>query len=343
MQPLVSILIPAFNAAPWIAETLRSAVQQSWPRTEIIVVDDGSIDSTVEIARRFERHGVRVVEQVNQGAAAARNHALSLCRGDYIQWLDADDLLSPDKIASQLAAVDLAREPRILLSSGWGYFAYRAHRARFQPSTLWQSQLPVEWLIHKLEGNLHMQTATWLCSRELAHAAGPWDTRLLSDDDGEYFTRAILASAGVRFVSEGRVYYRVSGAQRLSNIGWSDRKKDAQLLAMRLTVGHLRGFEDTSRTRHACLTYLQNWLMFFYPERPDLMSAAQQFADEIGGHLKLPKLHWKYVWLRPLFGWATAKRAQLVLPQLKSSLACTWDKAMYRLEESLHRRALLGS
>jgi glycosyltransferase involved in cell wall biosynthesis len=333
MQPLVSILIPAFNAAPWITGTLRSAVQQSWPRTEIIVVDDGSTDDTVKIARRFERHGVRVVEQANMGAAAARNHALSVCRGNYIQWLDADDLLSPNKVASQLAAVDVARESRILLSCGWGYFAYRAHRAQFHPSTLWQSQSPIEWLVHKLEANLHMQTATWLCSREVAHAAGPWDSRLLSDDDGEYFTRVIVASAGVRFVPEGRVYYRVSAPQRLSTIGWSDRKKDAQLLAMHLTVGHVRGLEDSPRVRRACLTYLQNWLLSFYPERPDLITAAQQLAAELGGHLKAPTLRWKYAWLKPLFGWPAAKRAQLFLPQLKSSLTCKWDKAMHRLEK----------
>ena len=105
MKPLVSILIPAYNAEEWIADTIQSAIAQTWPRKEIIVVDDGSRDRTAEVARRFASKEVAVVSTENQGAAAARNHALQLSQGDYIQWLDADDLLAPDKIERQLAAL----------------------------------------------------------------------------------------------------------------------------------------------------------------------------------------------------------------------------------------------
>src|SRR5262249_57060076 len=102
MKPLVSILTPAYNAAEWIADTLESAVAQTWPRKEIIVVDDGSRDRTLSIAQRFVSRGVKVLSKANAGAAAARNTALSISHGDYIQWLDADDLLAPDKVASQI-------------------------------------------------------------------------------------------------------------------------------------------------------------------------------------------------------------------------------------------------
>src|SRR5438067_11491143 len=106
MTPLVSILIPAYNAGTWIVETIRSALAQTWTRHEIIVVDDGSSDNTLTIARRFESREVSVVSQQNQGAAAARNKAYSLCQGDYIPWLDADDLLSPEKSANPRRAHD---------------------------------------------------------------------------------------------------------------------------------------------------------------------------------------------------------------------------------------------
>jgi len=104
MTPLVSILIPAYNAERWIAETIRSALGQTWPNKEIIVVDDGSTDQTVRVAQQFASKSVSIVSQKNQGAAAARNKAFELCQGDYVQWLDADDLLSPDKIAYQMRA-----------------------------------------------------------------------------------------------------------------------------------------------------------------------------------------------------------------------------------------------
>ena len=116
-EPLVSILIPAYNAQEWLAQTLKSAIAQSWPHKEIIVVDDGSTDKTVAIARQFESDQVRVFRQENEGAAAARNKAFALSQGEYIQWLDADDLLAPDKIAKQLVALDARPNKRILFSA----------------------------------------------------------------------------------------------------------------------------------------------------------------------------------------------------------------------------------
>ena len=106
MAPLVSILIPAYNSERWIAETIKSALDQTWPNKEIIIVDDGSSDQTLANARRFASQTVSVISQENQGASAARNKALQVCQGDYIQWLDADDLLSPDKIQRQMEAAE---------------------------------------------------------------------------------------------------------------------------------------------------------------------------------------------------------------------------------------------
>lgn len=332
MKPLVSILIPAYNAEEWIAETIRSAMAQTWPRKEIIVVDDGSRDRTEEVARRFASKEVAVISKENQGAAATRNHAFELSQGDYIQWLDADDLLAPDKIERQLAALRDTDGTRTLLSGAWAYFSYRTSCARFVPSALWRDLPPVEWLGRKMSGNTHMQTATWLTSRELAEAAGPWDTRLLSDDDGEYFCRVLLASEGTRFVREAKVFYRMTRSNRLSHIGASDKKKDAMLLSMKLHVRRLRSLEETERTRKACLAYLQTWFEYFYPERPDLVAELRAMAAELQGRLETPRLRWKYAWMRPIFGWKAAKWAQTALPELKTSGTRYWDKFLYRLE-----------
>jgi hypothetical protein len=332
MKPLVSILIPAYNAEEYIADTLESAIAQTWPHQEIIVVDDGSTDRTLTIARQFESRGVSIVTQTNQGAAAARNKALSVSRGDYIQWLDADDLLAPDKVARQLESSDLSRSPRTLLSSAWGRFMYRQDRAEFTPTALWCDLSPLEWNVRKMNGNLHMQTATWLVSRELSEASGPWNTQLLGDDDGEYFGRVILQSDAIRFVPEAKVFYRMAGAGRLSHIGRSNKKMDAQLHSMRLTIGYLRSLEDSDRTRAACVQYLQNWLINFYPERLDIVEQANQLAAGLGGQLRTPELSWKYQWVRTLFGWRTAKQLQLLLPQMKWSLLRFWDKMALRVE-----------
>ncbi len=333
MKPPVSILIPAFNAQSWIAETIQSALGQTWPKKEVIIVDDGSRDQTLSIARKFASKELNVVTQQNQGAAAARNKAFSLCQGEYVQWLDADDLLGPDKIANQLDALERCQSTSTLLSSAWAPFLHDFRRARFVPTPLWCDLSPVDWLLRKMEHNLYMQTATWLVNRALTEAVGPWDMRLLGDDDGEYFCRVLLASDGVKFCPEARVYYRMSGYNRLSYIGSSDRKLDAQLLSMQIHVSYLRSLEESERVRVACVKYLQNWLINFYPNRPDLVKELGNMAFELGGRLQAPALSWKYEWLRRLFGWNVAKRAQLVLPEIKASLVRSCDRAMYNLEK----------
>jgi glycosyltransferase involved in cell wall biosynthesis len=334
VTPLVSILIPAYNAESWIADTIRSALAQTWPRKEIIVVDDGSHDQTLSIARQFGAEGVTVVRQKNQGASVARNKALAVSQGDYIQWLDADDLLSRDKIAKQMDAAEQCQNKRTLLSCGWGYFRYRPSKAKFVPTLLWCDLSPVEWVLRKWEGNYHMQTATWLVSRDLIEAAGPWDPRLMGDDDGEYFCRVLLASSGVRFVPGPKVFYRISDSSRWSYIGRSNKKMEAQVLSMQLQIGYLRSIEESERVRAACLNYLQTWFVHFYPERTALVRQLEELAATLGGRLKTPRLSWKYVWIQKLLGWDVAKRSQIHYNQCKSSFLRWWDKGMFQLERN---------
>jgi glycosyltransferase involved in cell wall biosynthesis len=329
MEPLVSILIPAYNAQNYLADTIKSALAQTWPRKEIIVVDDGSKDRTLEIARNFESKGVRVFSQANQGAAAARNKAFSLSNGDYIQWLDADDLLSPDKIAEQIKELGSLQNQKMLMLSSWGYFFFRWEKAIFRPTSLWCDCAPLEWLLMKMDENLHMQTATWLVSRELTEKAGPWNTSLLGDDDGEYFCRVVLASDGIKFAPKGKVYYRRSGISRLSYIGQSNKKIAAQFLSMKMNIGYVRAIKDTEPVRTACVQYLQTWLIHFYPERQDIVREAELLAREMGGKLKPPQLTWKYAWIQRTFGWKLAKAAQRMLPRLRENATCAFDRFLY--------------
>jgi glycosyltransferase involved in cell wall biosynthesis len=332
MPPLVSILIPVFNGEPWIAGTIKSALEQTWPSKEIIVVDDGSTDNTLSVARQFASETVSIVTQENQGASAARNKALELCQGDYIQWLDADDLLAPNKVAKQMEVAEECQSKRILFSSAWAAFIYRVSKAQFSPTSLWCDLSPSEWLLRKMGQNLHMQTATWLVSRELTEAAGPWDTRLSLDDDGEYFSRVVLASEAIRFVPEAKVFYRKAGFDSLSSIDQSDKKLESQFLSMRLHIEYLRSLEESERVRAASVAYLQTWFGFF-EKRPDLGRKLEQLAAGLNGRLEVPRLPWKYLWIQKLFGWTAAKQFRQRWNQCKSSVLRAWDKVLFRLED----------
>jgi len=330
--PLVSILIPAYNAEGTIADTLRSAIGQTWPRKEIIVIDDGSTDRTAEVVGQFTSKGVAIVSTENRGLSAAVNHAFRVSHGDYIQELDADDILAQDKIERQLAALRKGDSRRILISSPWAPFYYRTRPARFVQNSLCEDLSPVEWLLRKMSENLHMQNATWLVSREVVEAAGPWDENLRYDQDGEYFARVLLASVGTRFVPETGIFYRLSPKNRISYIGTSQKKKESFFRSMKLHIQYLRSLEDSERVRNACLTYMQRRYHNFYPDLPTIAAELQAMASELHGRLEPPRLRRKYAWLGPLLGWKTAKWAQTKLPEIKSSCFRRWDKAMYGLE-----------
>ena len=336
-QPLVSILIPAYNAQEWIADTIQSALEQTWSNKEIIVVDDGSTDQTFTVALRFESRGVRVVTQRNQGASAARNHAYSLSRGEYIQWLDADDLLAPDKVATQMELIGRGVSKRTLLSAAWGRFMYRRRHAKFTETALWCDLSPVEWICRKMEQNIYMQTASWLVSRELTEAAGPWDTRLLSDDDGEYFCRVIMASDGIRFVPESKVYYRTFGYDSWGYIGLSDRKCDAHWLSMQMHISYIRSLDAGQRTHDACMRYLRNNLLYFYPEKMEILEQAQLAAAELGEHLEKPSLSWQYEFVKRVLGWGRANKIKVHLRRTKWQALKLLDRTIFRIEKRLER------
>ena len=115
MPSLVSIGIPCYNAAQWIAASVTSALDQSWPDKEVIVVDDGSTDGTLEELRKFG-DAIRVEQAPHGGANRARNRILKVARGEWIQYLDADDYLRKEKITRQFAEAAPAEEADVIYS-----------------------------------------------------------------------------------------------------------------------------------------------------------------------------------------------------------------------------------
>ncbi len=316
MNELVSILIPAYNAGRWIGGTIESALAQTWGAKEIIVVDDGSSDGTLAIARGFRDRGVQVLSQANRGAAAARNTALHAARGAYIQFLDADDLLHPRKIEAQVRGADDGSRSRVLLTCRWGRFFARPGQARFAPDELWQDLSPVDWIVTKFTDNRFMFPASWLVSRRLADAAGPWNEDLSLDDDGEYMCRVVAASERVRFVPDAECYYRIGNSGSLSSQR-SDRAVRSGFLSMRLCIERLRSLEDSERTRHACVRLLQDNLPHFYPDKADLVDACRRLARDLGGDLTPPDERFHFRLFRSIFGWRRAKQFRATLNDVK--------------------------
>ena len=332
MPELVSILIPAYNSEKWIGEAVTSALDQTWPKKEVVIVDDGSSDGTLSIARRFESRSVKVLTQENRGSSAARNRALSISQGDYIQWLDADDLLHPDKISQQLKNIEQRLDGKVLLSSAWGQFYFRSSKGKFVPSPLWQDLSPVEWLTIKMDLNTWMGIESWLVSRELTEMAGPWDERISRDNDGEYFCRVVSISDKIMFIPEAKCYCRTGNLRSLSNnFNISDTKIESQFISIRLQIGYLRSLENSERTRSTCLKFLQTSLFDFYPDQTAILEKVNDLAKDLGGNLSPPALTWKYFIIKQVFGWRITKRARQVIQVFKTVIIRNWDKLLYNL------------
>jgi len=213
LKPLVSIIIPVYNSAGYLAGAVTSCINQTWPNIEVIIVDDGSTDSSLTVAESFENDKIKVYQQENKNAASARNYGLGHARGDFIQFLDADDMLSPNKIEAQVCLL-LAHPDNVAVCSTVHFSENKNHR-EFSPCGYEEAFLidaaPFQFLINLYGGNdgqgSMIQPNAWLCPREIIKKAGPWNEDLTLDDDGEYFCRVLLSSAGV-LRSGGQNYYR---------------------------------------------------------------------------------------------------------------------------------------
>jgi glycosyltransferase involved in cell wall biosynthesis len=114
LSPLVSVIVPAFNAESYIADAVGSVLKQTCRQLEVLIVDDGSTDGTAEIAERLAADSrVRVICQANAGVAHARNRALAICRAPHVAFLDADDVWHPEKLDRQLEVLN--RSPSVIV------------------------------------------------------------------------------------------------------------------------------------------------------------------------------------------------------------------------------------
>lgn len=319
MSRLVSVLMPAYNAERWIVSAIESVLEQTWRNVELIVVDDGSRDGTLAAARSVRSARVKVLTQANAGPCAARNTALPHAQGDMIQWLDADDLLAPDKIERQMQRFEQqGGNESVLLAGSWGTFTDRPEDARFAPTSVWTDLAPRELLMRKFIDNAHIVLHAWLIPRALVEAAGPWDLRLQrTDADGEYSSRLVRHSRGVLFVSESRCYYRKGIAGSLSA---TRRYLDEEELLLRLLFSNLLEIEDSEQTRQACVHWLQLWASNYYildRRTPEIAQRVAEFLGQNGVQLRLP-LRTRAA--HAVLGWNGAHRLKLAALRARAAL-----------------------
>ena len=310
-----SILIPAYNAAEFIGETLASCVQQGLDCIEeIIVINDHSEDDTRGEVERFqvEHADFRIILEDNptKGACSARNHALRLAQGDAIQWLDADDLLGEGKLEAQLEL--LQQNPLCLIASKWRRFAGDLTNLWPEEHGAWShvsdQSSPKEWLL----AERMMIPAGWLGSRQLFESIQPWDSSLLINQDGEYFTRAIVASTGVILEPESRVYYR---SEMQGSVSQFKPHKAPSLFAS------IESFEQTvlqlgndSDIKTLISNHYMGFIYRVYPLVPELRVEAQAKIKQYGKPTRRNDVAESYLaqTISAIFGWKLLVQLRLI-------------------------------
>jgi glycosyltransferase involved in cell wall biosynthesis len=211
-EPLVSVIIPTWNSALWIRETLASVRQQSYSPVEVVVVDDGSADETVALCRQ-DPGPPRIVSQPNHGRGFARNRGLEEARGTYLAFLDHDDLLCTDSIAERVRFLE--SHPDV----GWVFtdaveFDTTGDLRRFLGQFPWLNlgQDPFPQILR----GCYPLTSTVMIRRSLVDRVGGFDTTLNYGDDLEYFMRLLLA-ARVGWIREPLTRRRIHPDQGVSS------------------------------------------------------------------------------------------------------------------------------
>jgi len=306
----ISLCMPCFNAGPYVGAAIASILGQTWRNLELVVVDDGSTDDSLEAIGRFSSDSrLRVIRQENRGQCAAANRALQEATGDFIKFVDADDLLSTDFLERQMNR--LAGRRDAVASAEWGRF-YQDDLGTFRknPESVWRDMEATDWLVESwMDARPMMQCALWLIPREVLDRCGGWNEKLSLINDFEFFARVLCHVEDVLFTPGAVLYYRSGLSGSLS--GRRSRAAVESACHSLLTgTGHLLARRRDTAARRACANLLQDFDHTYYPEHPDLRRVTRARVRELGGSDLSPDGPPRFQALRRVVGWKLARRVQ---------------------------------
>lgn len=232
---LVSILIPCYNARQWIGEAIDSALSQTWPEVEVVVVDDGSTDGSSDVIQSYGNR-IRCESGPNRGGNATRNRLLELAKGEWVQYLDADDYLLPEKIENQIDLIQSGADFDVIVGPAiWEYYEDGGVRRQVAelagPLDYWC--LLASWQLP--------QTGAPLWRRSAILDVGGWDPQQPCCQEHELYLRLLMGGKRFVFTPKNGAVYRQ----------WSDQtlcKRDIKLVHTRRLMIEQQA-EDFLRSR----------------------------------------------------------------------------------------------
>ena len=282
-NPSISIIIPTYNRAEIISETLDSVVAQTHENWECIIVDDGSTDNTADVILEYTNRDKRFKyhlrpETLNKGASPCRNYGLKQANGDFIQFLDSDDLLNKNKFLEQLKLIENS-SLLTLTTCRWGSFSNSSIlRIKTKYNSYKDFERSIDLLYTFGKFDEYFPPLVYLVPAALIKLAGNWNEDLSNNDDGEYFTRIIMKADSILFCENAEAYYRAGDSDRLSLLN-EENKVLACMASWSLIEKHLKGFHEISKV------YIKNGKRNIYNQikdsRLDIVDANSKFFKEV--------------------------------------------------------------
>ena len=313
-MPQVSVIIPAHNAARFIHETIKSVRDQAFEDLEIILVDDGSTDSIREFFPEFSAVGVKCFSQTKSGASTARNYGLEVATGDYIQFLDADDLLHPDKLRVQLQ--HMIQQEVELSFTLWSSFTgtLKSERRVSYLHDYKASKSGLEMLASFGNDGWFVPVHAWLTSRTLLKKAGYWNPNLSTNDDGEFFSRVLCHCDRLVCVDHHFAYYRHENQNSLSRLN-TERKLESAYNSWQLIHALVASLSSKEALAYPQRAYYILFWESFNANKHWVKLFARQF-DKLNKLNKYQEIR-KFAFFSLLVDWLGLYRGLLVHRSLK--------------------------
>lgn len=282
----ISVIIPNYNREALVNETIANLLAQTLPPHEIIVVDDGSTDKSIEVIRSFGDK-VKLIQQANQGPGAARNAGLRMATGEFIQFQDSDDLFCLNKLEAQARAMQADQAD--IVFSPWVKLNFNGRRVSLEDRVLQQKMppanlsLPCWWM-----RGWSTVFQSLMFRRSFLGKAGFYRTDLMPSEDTEFFFRLLTSSPRVAFTDETLMLYRLHNVNKITQDEGTSRNRRAVdwahcLLAM-IERGVEAGLKPDSATNAIFLAGIRKHLRFLPADAPkDLREKLSRHIEHVPG------------------------------------------------------------
>jgi glycosyltransferase involved in cell wall biosynthesis len=318
---LVSVILPVYNSAAYLERTINSVLSQTFSQLELIIIDDGSTDQSVEVANTYAHlPNVRLITQINAGAAIARNTGLKSAKGNYIQFIDAGDVISKDKIEKQVASLHGGFDKLAVCNYKIFTKESELQTSSFpdQSTFIFSSTNPQDFLINLWGGNGEsnfIQTNCWLVPKNLIDKAGVWRSYRCPDDDGEFFARVLLSSKGIIYTpGVYNFYHAVSGGVNQLSKSKNHKYLMNTLLTIELKHQYLLKKGYHPKISKAIASQYLMYAVDVYSSQPVLSKIAYRRYKRLNENAKIPVLGGPLVELsKYMFGWRITKRIKAFL------------------------------